>query len=151
MPVAGRKPTPDRSQVRHRNPAAHDWVEVENTPYDGPRPELPARYKVTEDGERVRVQWPARTRAWWESVSRMPHCRLWTDGDWQFALDTAEVHARFVEGDRAAELRIRERVMGTTSDALRDLRIRYVDPAPAAPVKPTGVVSIDDYRRLYDG
>ena len=45
-----------------------------------------------------------------------------------------------------AELRMREKVLGTTVDARRDLRIRYVDLEPEAPV--ISVVSkIDDRRQ----
>lgn len=150
MPIAGRKPKADRSQVRHRNPAAHDWTEVPNVPFEG-GPKLPTRYRVdAESGQTFAVAWPPRTEAWWETVSSMPHCVLWTASDWDFALDTAEVHARFVEGGSATELRIREKLLGTTLDARRDLRIRYVEPkASAASGTPGGVVQIDDYRSLY--
>lgn len=137
MPVTGRKPKPE-GQRRNRMPATHEWIEVENTPYDGERPSLPRR----SGG------WPAATRRWWEVVSRMPHCRLWSEADWQFAVDTAEVHARWARGEgSASEVRIREKLLGTTLDARRDLRIRYVDPKPAA--APAGVVKLDDYRELY--
>ncbi|MEV2236688.1 hypothetical protein [Micromonospora sp. NPDC049891] len=67
-------------------------------------------------------------------------------------MDTAEVHARFVEGGSATELRIREKLLGTTLDARRDLRIRYVDPKPAASpagAAGAGVTKLDDYRSLY--
>lgn len=127
-------------------PAVHDWTEVENTPYDGPAPKLPTRYLIDE-GTLVRAAWPAATKRWWQVVSRMPHCRLWTESDWQFALDTAEVHARFMGGSPATELRTREKVLGTTADARRDLRIRYVDPQPES--SPGEVVKLDDYRDLY--
>jgi hypothetical protein len=78
----------------------------------------------------------------------MPHCRLWSDADWQFAADALELAAVFVETGHlatAAELRLRERVMGTTYDARMAMRIRYVDPAstPSAPV-----VSLDNFRDL---
>lgn len=149
MPLAGRKPKADRSQVRHRNPAAHDWTEVPNVPFAGERPKLPPRYRSTEDGKPVRVSWPARTKSWWETVSTMPHCVLWTSSDWEFALDTAETHARFVEGHNATELRIREKLLGTTLDARRDLRIRHVDPKPSTSSAGTGVTNLDDYRSLY--
>jgi len=130
-------------------PAVHDWTEVLGAPYEGARPKLPTRMRVDpESGMASRVSWPATTKRWWEVVSRMPHCRLWTEADWQTAVDTAEVHARWAEGLTAAtELRIREKLLGTTLDARRDLRIRYVDAQPAA--EPSGVVQLDDYRDLY--
>ena len=148
MPVAGRKPK-DPAERRNRMPAAHDWTEVESTPYDGEVPRLPIRYVTTQDGETLRVAWPAATKRWWQVVSRMPHCRLWTESDWQFALDTAEVHARFMSGSPATELRTREKVLGTTADARRDLRIRYVDPKSTVESSPGEVVVLDDYRDLY--
>lgn len=77
----------------------------------------------------------------------MPHCALWRATDWQFALDTAFVHAHFIAGEmsRAAELRLRERAMGTTEDARRDLRIRYVSATPEEQ-EDAGVTSLADYR-----
>ncbi|HVM13619.1 MAG TPA: hypothetical protein VM287_04735 [Egibacteraceae bacterium] len=77
----------------------------------------------------------------------MPHCRLWRDSDWQFALDTALIAAEFHMGDTrtATELRNREKVLGTTVDFRRDLRIRYVEPDEG----PTAEVTrLDDYRDL---
>ena len=44
----------------------------------------------------------------------------------------------------AAELRNREKVMGTTLDYRRDIRVRYV--APKA--EPAKVVRLDDYQDL---
>lgn len=113
--VAGRKPKEPEARV-NRMPPTHEWVEVPHVPYKGKRPRMPYSN--------------AMTRAWWDAVSKMPHCALWEPADWQFALDTAAIHAQFAEGDMkvAGELRIREKVMGTTLDARRDLRIRYIDP-----------------------
>lgn len=78
----------------------------------------------------IPTRWPSKTLAWWESVAHMPHCVLWSEADWQFALDTALVAAAFHAGDVrvANELRQREKVLGTTADARRDMRIRYVNP-----------------------
>jgi hypothetical protein len=78
----------------------------------------------------------------------MPHCATWSESDWGFAFECAELHARFCLGGSvatASELRIRERVMGTTHDARLGLRIRYVEPRPAL----TAVPAVpDDYRDL---
>ena len=80
----------------------------------------------------------------------MPHCSLWSRADWQFALDTAEVHARFVAGAGATELRIREKLLGVTLDARRDLRIRYVQAAEGVGdvEAPANVLNLDDFRDL---
>lgn len=119
MPAAGRKPKPD-GQKRNRVKPVHDWVEVIDVPFEGRRLSFRAR---------------KRTAEWWAGVSTMPHCVLWSESDWQFALDTALLHAEFDRGEvkLAAELRMREKVMGTTMDARRDLRIRYVSPTDAGP------------------
>lgn len=63
----------------------------------------------------------------------MPHCTLWSKSDWMFALGTAFIADMMFCGDRqaAGELRQREKIMGTTLDARRDLRIRYVESAGA--------------------
>lgn len=138
MPIPGTKPAEER---RRRNKPTHDWTEVDDVPFDG-GPKLPP----TKAGERT---WPTATRRWWKAISRMPHCVLWDEGDWIFALDTACIHAAFHNGDikAATELRNREKVMGTTVDFRRDLRIRYVEPAVEVPA---GVTAIEDYRRQLE-
>ena len=139
MPLAGRKLKPE-GQARTRHKPTHDWTIVPNVAYDAPRPLPDSR----PDGKR----WPEWTLRWWEVVSVMPHCSLWSDADWRFAIETAVVAAEFHDGDmsKAAELRIREKVLGTTLDARRDLRIRYTDPAPDA--EPEQVARLEDYRNL---
>lgn len=95
--------------------------------------------------------WPAFTRDMWAAWSSMPHCALWRPSDWQFALDTLELASRaFGDGARAslwAELRTREKVMGTTWSARQDMCIRYVEPA-AVQAKSAGVTVLEDYRNL---
>ncbi len=154
MAVAGRKPIEDRSQARNRMPAAEgtEWREVIDVPFDGPP--LPPRPGVasTEDphsGESTPAErgWPDWTSRWWEAIRTMPHTARWTLSEWESAFSVAEAHARFVEGWKGcatgAELRIKEKALGTTADALRDLRIRYVQPAdPSAPL-PANVIAVD--------
>lgn len=137
MAVAGRKPT--GLPTRDRNPRAHDWTEIPDVPYSGDVPELPER----KDG----AKWPTRTLEKWSSWSSMPHCSLWGPAEWDFALDTLEIAAQFHAGDTklATELRNREKVLGTTGDARRDLRIRYV---PVRVEEPAEVTRLDDYRDL---
>lgn len=150
MPAPGRKPN-ERSV--NKTPSKIDWIEVENIPYDGAVPELPlTRTYVNPKGEIQEVPIENRTRYWWEAVTKMPHCILWQPSDWQFALDTAMVHASASHGSISAmgELRQRERIMGTTVDARRDLRIRYIDPQLDEP-QIALVTNIDDRRtRLLD-
>ena len=147
MAVAGRKPAAS-GQTRHRVKPSTDWTEVQNVPYSGERPALPkTRTVISREGqEKVTLQ--AMTKQWWEAISTMPHCVLWTSSDWMFALSTATVaDAAFCGVSSAAtELRNREKVLGTTVEYRRDLRIRYVD----APVKeqPAEVANIADYRDL---
>lgn len=140
MPVTGAKPKPPGEAV-HRNKPAHEWTEVEDTPNDECPHRLPRR---RPNGD----EWLEATVQKWRAWRTMPHTRLWNEGDWQFCLDSVEVAARFHEGSLSAgtELRSREKVMGTTMDARRDLRIRYVDPKPSKPS--LALVSNDDFRSL---
>ena len=133
MPVVGRVPKPEGQKV-HRVQPAHDWLEVPDKPYTGPRPKIPADLSDM-------------TRAWWDAVSSMPHCVLWTDTDWAFAVATAVIADAALAGGvgAATELRNREKIMGTTLDFRRAIRVRYVDPKPRAVAK---VASLDDYRDL---
>ena len=147
MAVRGTKPKP-AALSRNRNTPQADWVEVPNVPYAGDRPELQeSRTVVTRDGQ-VQVDLQPLTLRWWDTVSRMTHCSLWTDSDWMFALTTATVADAAFCGiaSAATELRNREKVMGTTVEYRRDLRIRYVDQAVIE--KPAEVANIADYRDL---
>lgn len=95
-------------------------------------------------------KWPQATRRWWRAISRLPHCATWTEADWQFAMDTACLVAAFHAGEYrlAQEIRSRERIMGTTADARRDLRIRYVEPvADEEEQSNPSVTAMSDYRR----
>lgn len=137
MPVPGRKPKPE-GQAVNRNKPTHDWTELANLPYAGDVPDLPRR----------KGGWPARTKRKWAAWSSMPHCALWSASEWDFAIDTLELAAQFHEGESrvATELRNRERVLGTTADFLRDLRIRYVEPVEVE--RPAEVTNLADYRDL---
>ena len=100
--------------------------EVADTPYTGRRPAIPKGL-------------PAETKAWWEQVTRMPHCILWTPVDWQTVLTAVRIHAQFIRngtGTGAEELRIVSAQLGTTPDTRARLRIVYVDPATAKPKVP---------------
>lgn len=147
MAVAGRKPKA-ADQKRNRNPSAVDWVEVKDVPYTGPRPKLPEdRVVLTRQGQTV-VDLQEMTYEWWDDVSTMPHCILWTQADWRFAITTAMVADAAFCGIAASatELRNREKVLGTTAEFRRDLRIRYVP--DVEPTTSPDVTSLDDYRDL---
>lgn len=138
MPVGGAKPKPE-GQSRTRHKPVHDWTEVEDVPYaDGPK--LP---RTRANGQ----PWMKRTKDKWETWRSMPHCVLWGPAEWDFALDAIELAALVHGGEPkyATELRNRERVLGTTMDFRRDLRIRYVE---AKAVKLAPVVQADDFRDL---
>ena len=139
MATPGPKPKPD-DQRRNQNRPTHDWIQVKDVPYAGDVPPL---------GGRV----PVRTMRWWQVVSHMPHAILWDDADWEFAIATAWVHAAFVKSkgspSYASELRQREKLLGLTWDARRDLRIKYVEATAEEPAdKP---VSLSDRRRELEG
>jgi len=128
MPLSGRKPKDDASR-RNRVKSVHDWTEVLDLPFDGPAPvKLPTRRVLSSPEGPYEVAVHPMTRQWWRTVSAMPHAVLWTASDWQFALATALVADDFHHGRTTAamELRQREKILGVTADARRDLRIRYV-------------------------
>jgi hypothetical protein len=137
MPVPGTKPS-DRPK-RFTGAPTHEWIDVPDVPYTGPHPRLSDR------------DWHPLTRSWWRVISRMPHCVLWTESDWSFALTTALVADVFyatVSPGAAVELRQREKLLGTTLDARRDLRIRYVEPAEAPGVSMSTPAASDPRARL---
>jgi hypothetical protein len=150
--LPGTKPTEDRSQVRRRNAPepGTEWVEVPNVEHDGPplghRPEsssLAGDRPLGADPER----WPQETLDWWEDVRTMPHAARWSRAEWRTARTAAEAHARFVEGWKGcasgSELRQREKQLGMTADARRDLRIRYVEPPRDDAELPANVTRVD--------
>lgn len=112
----------------NRNPKL-EWVEVVDVPYGGARPALPKRRSMmTKDG-RVQVALLAMTRQWWETISTMPHCVLWRQSDWAYALATALVADAAFSGVATAQRELRQReegTLGVTVESRRQLRIRYV-------------------------
>lgn len=154
--MGGRKPKDeDRKVTRH--PLTHDWVQVPDKPFRGKRPTLPTKRLVAvRGGGSEEVALLKLTRDWWAGVSSMPHCVLWSTTDWQYAITTALVADLAYRGSTSAasELRQREAILGTTVDARRDLRIRYVTPLEAAAATedveaklPTAVPSLTERRR----
>jgi len=148
MALPGKEPK-DR---RHGRNSLADWTEVDDTPFEG-------RALAKMPG----VKWRAPVLSWWATVSTMPHCSLWSDGDWQFALDTALLKQLWWEqfsskdskphSTLSTEIRRREDQMGTTVEARRKLRIRYVpvEAADAAAAVPAKVASLADRRRRLTG
>lgn len=103
-------------------------------PYSGPVPFEPLPH------------WCPEARDWWEKMSRLPHASSWSDGDWRFAWESAEIcHRFFATGDVkwAPELRIRERAMGATYEGRLGLHIRYELPEPDE----ADVARLVDYRK----
>lgn len=140
MPAVGRKPKPP-GQAVNRHALTHDFIELPDVDFTrGPklRPTRP-------NGE----PWPDGIAERWDAWSTLPHCKFWKKGDWQFALDTLVLAARFqdtCDPRLAAEVRCREKVMGTTMDFRRDIRVRYT--TPTADSGESGVTKLDDYRAL---
>lgn len=130
MPVVGRKAKP-AGQALNRNKPTFEWTEVADVPF-ADAPPLPPFPLPGEDSDE---DWHAMTLDWWTDISTMPHVRLWKVSDWRFAVDTALVADRFYKGimSAATELRNREKVLGTTADYRRDLRIRYTEPVESRP------------------
>ncbi|WP_156213126.1 hypothetical protein [Lentzea aerocolonigenes] len=144
MAITGRPPS---ENPRNRNAKSYDWTTVENVPWTGTSPDLPSR---------GRQRWHVETRAWWEAVRRMPHCRLWTDTDWRFAIETARLVDDFWRGElnRAPELRLRSAKLGLTHEDRLKLRIRYVDPvdeSATSAADPAAVTRLDERRKRLSG
>ncbi|MBP2479111.1 hypothetical protein JOF53_007983 [Crossiella equi] len=143
MALTGRPPS---DNPRNRNPKAYNWVEVEATPYPGPSPDLP---------ENDENPWHPRTLEWWESIRRMPHCRLWTESDWMFAVETVVLVEDYWRGNTkmAPELRLRYGKLGVSYEDRLKLRIRYAtEDAPQSSGPDAATVSrLDDRRRRLGG
>jgi len=138
------RPGPAQLNRRLGHSANADWTEVANRPYEGPSPDLPRLPS--------RAKYHPLVTAWWEMVRVMPHCASWTPTDWQYAVETALLKHYFwtdaaageVKTTAATEIRRREDNIGTTEEARRKLRIRYVDvpddeledDEPGEPVQP---------------
>ena len=138
MPPSGAVPKP-RGHAVTRYSQVFDWVEVPDVPNVGPA--LPDR-----QGE---FPWPPGCEAKWAAWAAMPHTRLWRESDWQFAVDTLECAAHAIERGSVsmfAELRTREKIMGTTWDSRRALRLNYV--AAKSKSGEPSVTKLDDYRAL---
>lgn len=150
MPPAGAKPKPPGHSVT-RHALTHDWLEVENVPFaDGP--ELPDAGVpgLSNPNSGSPTPWPRRTRDKWDAWRTMPHCKLWGPAEWDFALDSIGMAALYhITGEQkyATELRNREKILGTTMDFRRSLRIRYTEPKVDATTS-GDVVSMSDYRAL---
>lgn len=158
MPVPGALPKTDRSQARTRHKPVADWTEVDDVPFEGAPPlrdRATGGVSVMEVGAANSETWPSATLDWWHDISRMPHAADWTLSEWRFAMDTAEIHARTMEGWRGysgASLTLREKQMGVTADYRRALRIRYVKPKDDdetdQPASGDNVVQMSGYRDL---
>lgn len=123
---------PAGKAVKHGRTPNADWTDITDVPYAGPSPDLPRLPN--------RRKWNELVVQWWEQVRRMPHCVLWRNTDWMFAIETAlQKHEYYTADERtttaATEIRRREAMLGTTAEARRQLRIRYV-PADEGEVQP---------------
>lgn len=117
---------PASKSVKHGRTTSADWTDVPDVPYAGASPDLPKL-----GGNK---KWSDLVLLWWEQVRTMPHCVIWGPTDWQFGIETALMKEAFwraytageMKGTIATEIRRREAQLGTTGEARRQLRIRYV-------------------------
>lgn len=117
---------PASKAVKHGRTPNAEWTEVVDTPYTDASPDLPKLPR--------RERWHVMVEQWWAQVREMPHCVLWRAVDWTFAVETAFMKQAYwkladtgeATTTMAVEIRRREAQMGTTQEALRQLRIRYV-------------------------
>lgn len=144
MAFPGPAPKPADQRV-NRNPKAAETLKVSNTPYLS-GPDLPDRNP--EGGQ----PWTRAARAFWSTLSTMPHCCLWSAMDWELAVQTTSIYERtFAPGNEGLgahrELRARDKSLGMSLDARRCLRIEYVDePADL----PAGVTDLATRREAID-
>lgn len=122
-------PGPAAKAARLGHSANADWTEVVDVPFeDGVSRELLPLGR--------NKKWHALVVRWWKVVRIMPHCVLWNEADWIFAEETALMKHEYISSEEkhttaATEIRRREDQMGTTLEARRKLRIRYVEQAQA--------------------
>ena len=122
---ASKRPKAKGRRQAQPGSARHEWIEVGDKPFDGPVPvKLPTWRRLSSPDGPYDVAVHSMTRQWWRTVSTMQHAVLWAAADWLFALATALVADDFYHGrtTAATELRQRERILGLTADACRDLR-----------------------------
>lgn len=105
MAGRGPAPKPDGQRRRRNKPAIEAVVVQDDDEVRGP--ELPEGY-----------EWPAATRAWWQTWRESAQAQTFTTTDWDFLLDTALLHAQLWLGDGkvAAELRLRVAKFGATPE-----------------------------------
>jgi hypothetical protein len=77
------------------------------------------------------IAWHPRTKAWWQSWRTSPLAQTFTDGDWDFLLDTALLHSEMWNGETklAAEIRLRVSAFGSTPEARLRLRLKIDEEA----------------------
>ena len=117
MAPSGRRPKP-AGQAVTRHPRAYGWIDVEPVPFNGPK--LPPRRR---DGS----PWPNGIAAKWRAWASMPHCRLGREAEiGSTRRDAIELAAAaFADGAKVglwAELRLREKQLGTTWSARQDIQ-----------------------------
>jgi len=133
------KTGPAPKVVKHGH-SGGEWTDVPDAPYTGPGsdrdlPDIPG------------LPWYETTVAWWQIVRQMPHCRLWTEADWIYAIEVAvlknqiwgELFGGALPANLLSEERQRLALLGLTMEQRRKLGIRYVDPALFPDEFPNGV------------
>ena len=137
------KTGPAPKAVKHGH-SGGEWTDVPDAPYTGPGsdrdlPDIPG------------LPWYPQVEAWWAVVRRMPHCRLWTEADWIFAIETGllknqiygEVFGGALPANLLSEERQRLALLGMTMEHRRKLGIRYLDPALFPDEFPQGAPSAE--------
>ena len=91
------------------------------------------------------IPWHPRTKAWWHSWRSSPLAQTFTDGDWDFLLDTALLHSEMWNGETklASEIRLRVSAFGSTPEARMRLKLKIDDDVSEI----AKTVNMDDERR----
>lgn len=152
MALPGRKPKPENMR---RNTAKRRYEHTNFPDVENPNPRKIASVSELRAATGISA-WPAFTRRWWTSVAKLPHTVAWTDAEWDFAHETALVHAQFATGSANAamvsELRKRNAELGATWQGRLDLRITYRNDQgeEVREDRDMSVTALADYRKAVE-
>lgn len=147
--MAGRGPAPKPASERARrnaDPAPEMFVEADD---EMRGPDLPD--DLIEDRLTGPIEWPGMTRRWWTNWRKSAQAQTFTDTDWDFLLETALIHRRFIKGEMsvAGELRLRVAKFGATPEDRARLRMGIGKPAGnTEPAKPKPAAQVGRRERL---
>ena len=96
------------------------------------------RFEQADQPKLPNGKWPARTMEWWATWGHSPQAEHFMATDWEFLLETAQIHRKFWAGDMrlAGELRIRVSKFGATMEDRARLRMQFAQADEADAKRP---------------